>query len=553
MPSNFPRAMGFSQLSSLKMSARLSIASLALVIGLLLSWLLFQTSEERKEQAKPRKIVQNTYESTPTNPSSSRRIQEKTPPKPDFDPNAIPYERIVGFSSEEAYRDFLKKLAASGLRNLGQIDALRAVRIGFDDLKDFDALGIDPENTQFNYPVTIPELGEVPPQDGLVGFGGSALQFLGITMDNSEWGRGVKIAIIDTGILPHSALTGKIQHINLVELPEGVSPNSHGTSVASLIAGTHPNMKGVAPAADLISVRVADETGFSSSFLLAQGIIAAVDAGANLLNISMGSEGDSLLVRQAVEYAREKGALVFASSGNEGSRQAAFPAADPNVYSVGAIDATGTHLNFSNTDSDLAFTAPGLEVRAAYPNEQVTSFTGTSGAVAFPVGAVAAIMSESNHSVNAQQAVEILQQHSNEAGTPGSDPEFGIGIIDIGRAILRDTRGIEDLAIASQTYLLPTATSSSSGLQVSIENRGTETVYQSTVDITIDGDRYPVTIQSLRPNERKVITIPTGLNQLMQQGQLNVSSKVNLANNQSDAKPANDQRQEVITYPSNGP
>jgi hypothetical protein len=264
----------------------------------------------------------------------------------------------------------------------------------------------------------------------------------------------------------------------------------------------------------------------------------------------MGSSSDSTLVRQAVDYAIEQGAIIFASSGNDGTQQASYPAADPDVYSVGAIDANGTHLNFSNTDENLAFTAPGLEVQAAFPGDNVTSFTGTSGAVAFPVGAVAAIMSESQQSISPQQAVLILQNHSNEAGIPGADNQFGIGIVDVGRAINRNESGIVDVAVASQTYILPTADSSTSGLQVSVENRGTETVFQSTVDIQIGNDYFPYTIQKLNPNERTVVTIPSGLSQLRAEAQLEVSAQINLPNGQSDAKPGNDQRKEIVTIPT---
>ena len=543
--------MGFLKLAYPKMSPRILIATLALVIGLLLSWLLMSTPNENSSTKEPSKVVIQIFDPVPPNPTSDRKLRQPSDRNPEFDPNAIPNERIITFANEEAYRRFLEKLANSKIRNLGQIDTLRAVRLGFDNLSDFDGLGL--ENAQFNYPVIVPELREVAPQSGIVGFNNSALEFLGITADNSEWGRGVKIAIIDTGILPHIALSDKIRHINLVELPEGVEANSHGTSVASLIAGMHPNMKGVAPAADLISVRVADETGYSSSFLLAQGIIEASNAGAQLINISLGSEGDSPLVRQAVDYATERGAVIFASSGNEGSENAAYPAGDPDVFSVGAVDALGQHLNFSNSDSDLAFTAPGLEIQAAFPGDNVTSFTGTSGSVAFPVGAVAAIMSESPTPITAEMATEILRSYTNEAGTPGLDSQYGLGMIDVGRAMQRDTPGIEDLAVASQIYLFPTEDNRSSGLQVSIENRGTEPLYQSTVTIGIAGDQYPVTIQSLQPNERKVITIPSGLGLLMEEGKLTVKSEVNLSNGNRDAKPANDSRNEVITVPENGP
>lgn len=534
------------------MPTRFVIATLALVIGLLASWLLFQREERLKDNNAPKKLVKQIFEYVPSDPKSGRKKNvEKSERGSDFDPNAIPYERVVAFSSEEAYQDFLKRLEESSVRNNGSISALRAVRIKFDSLADFDALGLDPEDVEFNYPVLIPELREVAPQQGVVGFGNSALDYLGVRRDNSDWGEGVKIAVIDTGIEPHLALSNSIQHINLVELDEGEVPNSHGTSVASLISGQHPNMRGVAPQADLISVRIADETGVSSSFLLAEGITAAADAGAQLINISMGSSSDSTLVRQAVDYAIEQGAVIFASSGNDGTQQASYPAADPDVYSVGAIDANGTHLNFSNTDDNLAFTAPGLEIQAAFPGDNVTSFTGTSGAVAFPVGAVAAIISESEQSLSPQQAVEILQAHSNEAGLPGGDSQFGIGIVDVGRAMDRNTSGIVDIAVASQTYLLPTADSSASGLQVSVENRGTETIFQSVVDIQIGNDYFPYTIQKLSPNERSVVTIPSGLAQLRADAQLEVSSQVNLQNGQNDGKPSNDQREEIITIPTN--
>jgi hypothetical protein len=159
-------------------------------------------------------------------------------------------------------------------------------------------------------------------------------------------------------------------------------------------------------------------------------------------------------------------------------------------------------------------------------------------------------MSESQQSISAEQAVSILQSHSNEAGLPGADNQFGIGIIDVGRAINRNTSGIVDIAVASQTYLLPTADSSASGLQVSVENRGTETVFQSTVDIQIGNDYFPYTIQKISPNERTVVTIPSGLGQLRADAQLEVSAQINLPTGQSDAKPVNDQRKEIVTIPT---
>lgn len=531
------------------MNSRFLIASLALTIGLIVGWTLIKTPQEEKITKQRGNVSQTIQEAVGPNPISSRKPKSTSARDGDFDPNAIPYERIISFENEDDYRRFLASLGDSKLRNLGQIDTLRAVRIGFRDSSDLD--GLDDEQLAFNFPVSIPETRDIPPQSGIVGFGNTALAFLGITTDNSAWGEGVRIAVIDSGIEPHIVLTGNIQHINLVEIGVGAEPDTHGTSVASLIAGTHPNLMGVAPSADLISVRIVDESGTSSSFLLAEGIIAATDAGAQIINISLGSDGDSLLVQQAVEYATERGIAIFASSGNAGSETASFPAANENVFSVGAVDALGQHLNFSNSDDNLAFTAPGFQVQAAVNGDSVTSFTGTSGSVAFPVGAVAAIMSESETRISALDATELLLSFTNEAGTPGTDPFFGTGILDVGRAINRDTPGIEDLAVASQTFLFPDdATNTIGGLQVSIENRGTEPIFQSSLLIEIDGDQFPVAVQSIQPSERQVITIPAGLSELQNEGELSVASKITVGAGTQDVRPDNNQREEVILSPS---
>jgi hypothetical protein len=160
-------------------------------------------------------------------------------------------------------------------------------------------------------------------------------------------------------------------------------------------------------------------------------------------------------------------------------------------------------------------------------------------------------MSESQQSISAQQAVLILQNHSNEAGVPGADNQFGIGIIDVGRAINRNASGIVDVAVASQTYLLPTADSSASGLQVQRgESRAQKPSSNPPSIFKLETTTFPYTIQKLNPNERTVVTIPSGLSQLRAEAQLEVSAQINLPNRQSDAKPGNDQRKEIVTIPT---
>ncbi|MEJ6579643.1 MAG: S8 family serine peptidase [Akkermansiaceae bacterium] len=535
------------------MPVRHLIIALTLTIGGLIAWLLVNDIAGRKSKATVAMPTKKVAQQIITQPRSDRQLSDRSADDWMEAMQAIPNERIVSFKSEEAYQDFLKRLAGSNLRNLGQIDVLRAIRLGYDDLADFDALGLDPDDLDYNFPVTIPPRAEVDAQNGIVGFGRTALEFLGINGDNSTWGTGVKIAVIDTGIEPHLALNKNIQYISLVELGEGVAGNSHGTSVASLIAGNHPSLLGVAPGADLISIRVADETGYSNSFLLAQGIIEAVLSGAQVINISMGSNNDSSTVANAVKYAIKNGVVIIASPGNDGLTQSSYPARYEGVVSVGAVDSLGQHLNFSHTDQNMSASAPGLQITAAYPGDMVTDFSGTSASAPFFSGAVAAVMSQSSTRISGQEAVNILLNTTNEAGDPGQDSKYGNGILDVGRAINSSTPGITDLAVASQTYLLPRENSSSSGLQVSVENRGTEAVWNSVLTVSIASGEYPVQVNSLQPNERKVITIPVGLQQLEQVGFLDVRSQITLSGDATDAKPSNDARTEQVTLPSNGP
>jgi len=533
------------------MSPRFLIALLALVVGLLISVIFLRTPEEPETVEKKEKpTFQADHDFVSANPKSDRKVAQKSDRDLNFDRDAIPYERIIAFKNPEDYQRFLKRLGNSKLRNLGKIGALNAVRVGFDDYSLFETLGLDPDDLQFNFPVTLPENEtSIAPQAGLASFGNSMLDFIGVTGDNSAWGEGVRVAVIDSGVQPHIALDPDILRIDLVGLEAGVEPDSHGTSVASLIAGNHPNLTGVAPSAEIISVQVIDETGTSSSFLLAEGIVAAVDARAELINISLGSSGDSALVRRAVDYATENGSVIFASSGNSGAEQAAFPAGYPDVFAVGAVDANGTYVNFSNTDDNLALGAPGYEVLAAFPGDNAISFTGTSASSPIAVGAAAALISELD--ITATAAVNILLNHANEAGTPGADPEFGQGIVDLGRALNHDTPGIIDAAVASQTFLFPNeATGDVGGVQVAIENRGTEPIFQAQVQIGIDGVDFPTNIQQIQPNEVRVISIPTGLQSLELQGQLNLRSEVTLSNGASDIQPGNDGRSDVITLPN---
>ena len=449
----------------------------------------------------------------------------------------LPGERIVRFDNEKDYRAFLDRVGDSKIRLLGRLDDLRAARIGFDQRGDLDGL-LDDESFP-NFRVSIPDLPQVGAQPGAIGFGRTTLEWLGISGDNSDWGEGVRIAMLDTGVGQHETLGDRIREIDLVPGNESFATeiHGHGTAVAALMVGRDGVSQGIVPAANLLSIRIADQSGSSNSFLLAEGIVRAVDEGAQIINISMASYGDSLLVQDAVAYATEKQVLIVASAGNEGYTVPAYPAAYDDVIAVGAVDAAGQHLAFSNTGESIDVVAPGFEVLAAWPGEEYTSFTGTSAAAPLVAGALGAALTETESGqLLPLQAQAILESNLNASGAPGHDPLYGGGTLDVDRMVNAYTEGRFDLAVASNWYEEPGPDEVVGTLQVTVQNQGTEPMSGATIDVIINDDIFSMTLPLLREGASHVVSLPVSEPEEGQQ--IGVRSTINLNGNE-DRDPGN--------------
>ena len=457
---------------------------------------------------------------------------------------ALPGQRNLIFTDQAALEDFLKR-AGNRIQLLGRLDALNALRIGFSNADDLASL-LDADSQQsFIYPVDLPAPSEGTAQPGAVALGAGLLDWLGVSSDNSAWGSGVSIAILDTGVAANSAFSSKITSINLVDLPTDPSKqNGHGTAVASMVIGNGELTPGVAPGASILSIRIANDLGQSDSFLLAKGIVAAVDGGARLINISMGSPGDSGLVRSAIEYARAAGSMIVAAAGNNGINNVSFPAANEGVIAGGAVDAMGNHLNFSNTGRQIALSAPGFGINAAWIGNQAASVSGTSFSSPIIVGAIAAVMSQpGSKKITNTQALNLISSNLNDAGEAGSDFAFGAGMIDLGRVFNRGTSGIYDAAVASQRILPPSPGSPYGQVEVLVQNRGTEPLVNTAVQISTPSGVVNTNITTLGVNAVQTIRVPiTQANA----ASLRFDSIVRLSGGRSDAKPSNDRR--VETY-----
>jgi thermitase len=287
----------------------------------------------------------------------------------------------------------------------------------------------DYDKAEPNYLVWIPGLPSEPPQTdaanagGMEPFGNSGMAAIGADSDRSTWGKGVTLAILDSGVTDHPSLSQtQIVHSDLVK--DGKAPNGHGTAMASLAVGSGEENGGAAQATRLLDIRVADPEGESNTALVAQAIMQAVDQGARVINISLGTNGDSLMLQRAVEYALKHGVVVVAAAGNEQQTRLAYPAGYLGVISVGAVDATGAQAYFSNSGPNLTVAAPGVGILSAYSEGRIVIGSGTSQAAAITSGVVATLL---GWGYAPQQIAQTLAKAAQPTGAPKE--QVGAGLV----------------------------------------------------------------------------------------------------------------------------
>ncbi len=455
-------------------------------------------------------------------------------------------EIIARFPTDESYDAFVYYLGASKVRVIDQLDRLRAVRIAYDEWTDFVEL-LDGEDVGvYDSMTAVPDPGRATAnRREAVGFGDGLLPWLGITSDNSAWGAGVKIAVLDTGVADHPALEG-ISSIEVAPAMDDLTPaQGHATAVASLIASHDPDAPGIAPAAEIISIRISDESGRADSYSLAAGILAGVDAGAQLINISMGTPENNPLIEEAVSYALDHGVLIVAASGNGSRAEPMYPAAYPGVISVGSVDARGVHMDFSNEGSALSLTAPGYAINAAWPGDRTLPITGTSASTPLVTGAIAATMSDGNGvTMSPAEAAAIVMDLSDEAGLPGADSQYGSGILDLGRIMNRGIPGIIDVAITNQRILAKGEGRPNDEIQVTIQNRGTATLSHVLVETSSGLAAAKFESGTLVPDAIQSFTIP--LRQDGRNAEIQVTSRLTLGPLEQDITPQNNHRTDTL-------
>jgi len=208
--------------------------------------------------------------------------------------------------------------------------------------------------------------------------------------------------------------------------PMDLDWDGHGTHIAGAIAAERNNfgITGVAYNAKIMPVRVLSAFGSGQTNNVANGIRYAADNGANVINLSLGSDSlSSNVVNEAIQYANNKGSVVVMAAGNSGDIQPAYPArnADRLGIAVGSIDERGRMDDDSNRAGSRPLdylVAPGVDIYSTTPYSTYDTLTGTSMATPHVAG-VAALVLNANPNLTPVQVEYILTTTANRKGLTG--------------------------------------------------------------------------------------------------------------------------------------
>ncbi|MBI5871455.1 MAG: carboxypeptidase regulatory-like domain-containing protein, partial [Actinobacteria bacterium] len=250
------------------------------------------------------------------------------------------------------------------------------------------------------------------------------------------------IAIIDTGVdSAHPDLAGKVLpgYNTINESTNVTDVYGHGTHVAGIAAAASNNGLGVAGVAwdsKVMPVKVLSDQGYGYMSDIAEGIIYAVDNGAQVINLSLGAGWSDVTMRDAVNYAYMHNVLVVAAAGNSSNNASFYPASYPHVISVAATDSADAYAYFSTYNANVDVAAPGVAINSTFPQASYKSWQGTSMASPHVAGLASLVLSV-NGNLTPNQVTQVLENTSVDLGDAGRDDHFGFGRIDAAAAVVQ--------------------------------------------------------------------------------------------------------------------
>lgn len=258
----------------------------------------------------------------------------------------------------------------------------------------------------------------------------------------------VIVAVLDTGVDgTHPDLVGRVRPgYDFVDLdPNPSDTHFHGTAVSGVIAAGTNNRVGVAGmswGATILAERVLDGENGGDDCSIAAAIVHATEAGADVINMSLGGPGACpQVLQQAIYQADNFGVVVVASAGNQymqGNPMNA-PADCDAVLGVGATDQADRIGRFSERNSSVDICAPGVHILTTYrdPGSGKPGYAyldGTSLSAPYVAG-VAALLRSKHPTWSSHEVIARLLATAHDLGSKGRDNVYGVGRLDAARAL----------------------------------------------------------------------------------------------------------------------
>ncbi|MEB2280944.1 S8 family peptidase [Lysinibacillus xylanilyticus] len=260
----------------------------------------------------------------------------------------------------------------------------------------------------------------------------------------------VKVAVIDSGVdFKHPDLKSQVLPPYNAAAPANTSyPDGHGTHVAGIIGAAKDNGiggHGINPDAKIIPIDIFNGKEEAFDFNIAQGILYAIEQGADVINMSVGGYGDNSLLKDAVQKAIDKGITIVAAAGNESTDDYSFPASYEGVIGVGSTNDRNELSYYSNYGPSVDVVAPGEDIYSTfYDKKKGSSFKVDSGtSMASPVVAgIASLLKSKYPNLKPHEIEAILEMTAKDLGKKGYDLTFGHGLVDPVKALQFDLKNL---------------------------------------------------------------------------------------------------------------
>ena len=358
----------------------------------------------------------------------------------------VPGRILVKFEGRASHAQRLQAHALQGGAVLGEISQLgvQVVRVPTEKMAEALASYRANANVVYAEPDYL-AYGTFTPDDEYyttLQYGPQKIQ-ANLAWDITTGNPNVIVAVVDSGAdFSHPDLQGKLlagwDYVNGDADPS--DDYGHGTHVAGIVGAGTNNTAGIAGIGfntRLLVVKVLDQYNSGSYSNIALGITYAADQGARIINLSLGGYADSTTLRDAVEYAWNRGALLVAAAGNGATSNPFYPAAYVHVMGVSGTNASDGRLSISNYGDYVSVSAPGDSI---YSTNWVSGSSGygyrsgTSQAAPHVSGVAALLLAQDGSRTNTQ-LWSIIESTADDIGPAGRDPYFGYGRVNAYKAL----------------------------------------------------------------------------------------------------------------------